>query len=269
MKLQLLLISSTLLTLTARATPEVGTFPQLCRQLLGQRGIEDNFQADICNQIEHENFTGTEAVQDFSPTRLEVTADEVDNHVRYVTFYRAGHMSRLGYCYASFKKWFEPKRVDAALLPQLSTGFSISKSDLNGYPEWLASGEGAACRKSVETRLGSPVLDLAAEMKGKDMLIALNPLGAMRNAKTPGEVKHELQNTVAHSRILALHVTCPTFAAWADKRWEKLPKEDRSKLMSSYPEYNWSDPIIGSRESVAYAFESKPTDLAPYRRDCK
>jgi hypothetical protein len=184
-------------------------FLSFCSKQLIEKKYQEKEITPFCKQMEKSFFFNFLPVQEFKPSLLHAAELPVDSQIRFVIFHDPRYLSLYSYCYFVFHKNVDPLKTSPETLAFSSAGFSIPKVELKSYEVWLSSGEGRACVDSVQKSLGFEVTNLSQAMGDRVAIIALNPIGAIRNNKGWKELIHELLRVFVDERAHPIRLSMP------------------------------------------------------------
>jgi len=225
--------------------------------------------ADYCQSMEKRLFKNNLPFQEFSPQEFNAADYPSDAKTLFRKMYNPRHTAALAYCYFVSKGLVDQKKVGPLIFPTVIGGFMITSSELPAYETWLKTDDGRRCRQNVENAAGLSVMDLNGLLKDKLGLVALNPLIMVLYKADIKLVMKDMKTTLNHERIHLMHANCPAIEAFAKDFWGNLDPEKKAEFKKEIPEYNWDNPRIATRESLAFTYEDEPSLLLDIAKGCK
>lgn len=239
--------------------PHERNFTRLCKRVAEVNGFNTKEQGIHCDWVAKTYVLDRAPMRAFTPRKIGARHMPHDQEGRFLMMHDPHYFAGLSYCYFSYRKWFSAERIQPEDFAMMAVGFSVLKSELKGYVDWMESKPGKECLENVHEKLSlSRKVDLLDEFKGHAALIALNPVAFAGLGRTHQEIRKAVNVSLNHERLHMLYGYCSKLQKWARSHWEKTSEMFKRSIARKHPAYNWSDPEIAAREHMAYTFESDP-----------
>jgi hypothetical protein len=192
-------------------------FASYCSKRLVEKNYLKNKEGGLCQKLEKAFFFNNLPVQEFRPSFVQAPTLPIDRQIKFIAFHDPRYLSLFAYCYFSYHRSFDPRLTTPEQLALSAAGFSIPKSELKGYGDWLKTDPGRSCVDSVQRSLGFDVVDLNKAIGDQVAIIAFNPIGAVRSDGGWDDVMREGLITISDERAHAVHL------AFSDVTTESKP----------------------------------------------